>query len=68
MHVGPAWPGPEKAGQIRELRAAADGVNFDTTIIEIAGETVDTEARRFALHEIPKTHSLHTPPDNITPS
>jgi hypothetical protein len=29
---------------------------------------VDTEARRFALDEIPKTHALHTPPDNITPS
>jgi len=68
MHVGPARPDPEKAGQIRELCVAANGVNLDAAVIEIAGEAVDTEARRFALDEIPKTHALHTPPDNITPS
>ena len=68
MHVRPAWPDPEKAGQIRELRVAANGVNLDTAIIEISSETVDTEARCFVLNEIPKTHTLHTPPDNITPS
>ena len=68
MHVGPARPDPEKAGQIRELRVAANGVNLYTAVIEVAGESMDAEARRFALDEIPKTHSLHTSTDNITPS
>src|SRR3954467_5323942 len=62
-HVAPSRPLAEPRGELRELPFDAYGVDFDASVIQVAGVAVQAELSRRALREVSVTDALHTAAD-----
>src|SRR5664279_4366905 len=61
--VAPARSLVQFAGELRKLVDGAHGVNFDASVVEIAGIAREPEFGGGALGEVAITHALHAAAD-----